>query len=75
MTETSSFWLKDMAVLGQGAPNQISKIGGQQGRCLCLWSDKTGFVRVYPVPQEKSPDSFFISLMMNSPVAMPFLRW
>ena len=50
MTETESFWLKDMVVLGQGAPNQISKIGGQQGRCLCLWSDKTGFVRVYPVP-------------------------
>ena len=47
---TESFWLKDMIVLGQGAPNQIGKIGGQQGRCLCLWSDKTGFVRVYHVP-------------------------
>ncbi len=50
MNETKSFWLKDMVVLGQGAPNQIKKIGGQQGRCLCLWSDKTGFVRLYPVP-------------------------
>jgi len=31
---TESFWLKDMIVFGQGAPNQISKIGGQQGRCF-----------------------------------------
>ena len=29
MTETKSFWLKDMVVLGQGAPNQTSKIGGK----------------------------------------------
>lgn len=47
---TKPFWIKDMIVLGHGAPNQIRKIGKRQGRCLCLWSDKTGFVRVYPVP-------------------------
>lgn len=50
MTETESFWLKDMIVLGQGAPNQTRKLDGRQARCLCLWSNKTGFVRVFGVP-------------------------
>jgi hypothetical protein len=45
-----SFWLRDMIVLGQGAPNSIRKIGGQQGRCLCVWSKEKGYCRVYPVP-------------------------
>jgi len=39
-----------MIVLGQGAPNQTKKLKGRQGRCLCSWSEKTGFVRVFPVP-------------------------
>lgn len=67
MTETDSFWLKDMVVLGQGAPNQISKIGGQQGRCLCLWSDKTGFVRVYPVPHGYVHDWEIINVEVRKP--------
>ena len=67
MTETGSFWLKDMIVLGQGAPNQISKIGGQQGRCLCLWSDKTGFVRVYPVPHGYVHDWEVINAEVRKP--------
>ena len=67
MTETKSFWLKDMVVLGQGAPNQISKIGGQQGRCLCLWSDKTGFVRVYPVPHGYVYDWEIINVEVRKP--------
>jgi len=64
---TESFWLKDMVVLGQGAPNQIRKIGGQQGRCLCLWSDKTGFVRVYPVPYGYVPDWEIINAEVRLP--------
>ncbi|GEM_PF-5249344 len=67
MTGTESFWLKDMIVLGQGAPNQISKIGGQQGRCLCLWSDKTGFVRVYPVPHGYVHDWEVINVEVRKP--------
>ena len=62
-----SFWLKDMIVLGQGAPNQIRKIGGQQGRCLCLWSDKTGFVRVYPVPYGYVYDWEIINVEVRKP--------
>ena len=64
---TESFWLKDMIVLGQGSPNQISKIGGQQGRCLCLWSDKTGFVRVYPVPHGYVHDWEIINVEVRKP--------
>lgn len=44
------FWLRGMIVMGQGAPNAIRKLGGQQGRCLCLWSKELGYCRVYPVP-------------------------
>lgn len=46
----TSFWLRNMVIIGQGAPNTISKIGGQQGRCLCVWSREKGFCRIYPVP-------------------------
>ena len=44
------FWLKNMIVLGHGAPNRINSLGGRQGRCLCLWSEDRGYCRVYPVP-------------------------
>ncbi len=64
---TDSFWLKDMIVLGQGAPNQIRKIGGQQGRCLCLWSEKTGFVRIYPVPYGYVRDWEIINVELRKP--------
>lgn len=67
MNETESFWLKDMIVLGQGAPNQIKKIGRQQGRCLCLWSEKTGFVRVYPVPFGYVHDWEIINVEVRKP--------
>ena len=44
------FWLENLIVLGQGAPNRIRKIGGQQGRCVCAWSEELGFCRLYPLP-------------------------
>ncbi|MBI2142112.1 hypothetical protein HYU15_01310 [Candidatus Woesearchaeota archaeon] len=47
---SESFWIRDAVVLGQGAPNSIRKIGGRQGRCICLWSKDLGYCRVYPVP-------------------------
>lgn len=62
-----TFWLKDMIVLGQGAPNQIRKLGGQQGRCLCLWSQETGFVRVYAVPHGHVKDWDIIDVQVRYP--------
>ncbi len=47
---TESFWLRNMVVFGQGAPNKIKKIGSRQGRCLSVWSEEKGFCRIYPVP-------------------------
>jgi len=67
MNNTDSFWLRDMIVLGQGSPNQIKKIGGQQGRCLCLWSEKTGFVRAYPVPYGYVKDWDIINVQLRKP--------
>ena len=64
---TESFWLKDMIVLGHGAPNQIRKLGGQQGRCLSLWSDRTGFVRIYPVPYGYVYDWDIINVEVRKP--------
>ena len=48
--EEQSFWLKDMVVLGHGAPNEVKKIGNRQGRCACIWSEKMGYCRIYPIP-------------------------
>jgi len=67
MMQDESFWLTDMIVLGQGAPNRIRKIGGQQGRCLCLWSERTGFVRVYPVPHGYVKDWDIINVEVRKP--------
>lgn len=41
--------LKNLVVLGQGAPNQLKD--GRQSTCICAWSldDKT-FIRIYPLP-------------------------
>jgi hypothetical protein len=50
MKEDKPFWLKNLIVLGQGAPNKIKKIHGRQGLCLCVWSKELGLVRIYPVP-------------------------
>ncbi len=65
MNESS--WLENMVVLGQGAPNQIKKIDRQQGRCLCLWSEKTGFVRVYPIPYGYVHDWEIINVEVRKP--------
>lgn len=67
MIETTSFWLRDMVVLGQGAPNQTAKLNGRQGRCLCLWSDKTGFVRVFPIPYGYVHDWEIINVEVRKP--------
>src|SRR3989344_3874636 len=40
--------LKNLVVLGQGAPNQLKD--GRQSTCICAWSlDDNNFVRIYPV--------------------------
>ena len=41
--------LKNLVVIGQGAPNQLRD--GRQSICICAWSlDNNHFVRIYPVP-------------------------
>ena len=51
MTENNKpFWLKNMIVLGHGAPNKIKKLGGVQGRCACIWSKELGYCRINPIP-------------------------
>jgi len=41
--------LRNLVVLGQGAPNQLQD--GRQSTCICAWSLVTKeFVRIYPVP-------------------------
>lgn len=41
--------LKNLVVLGQGAPNQLKD--GRQSTCICSWSlDDKCFIRIYPVP-------------------------
>ena len=67
MNTDKPFWLTDMIVMGQGSPNQIKKIGKQQGRCLCIWSDKTGFVRIYPVPHGYVKDWDIINVQVRKP--------
>lgn len=52
MNENEPLWLRDMIVLGHGAPNTLKKLGGRQGRCVCLWSKEKGYCRIYPVPYQ-----------------------
>ncbi|MDO8537403.1 MAG: hypothetical protein Q7S21_00800 [archaeon] len=40
--------LKNLIVLGQGAPNMLS--GGRKSRCVCAYSKELGLVRLYPIP-------------------------
>jgi hypothetical protein len=61
------FWLKDMIVIGQGAPNKIKKIDGRQGRCVALWSEKTGYCRIYPVPYGYLHDWDIIDVQVRKP--------
>jgi hypothetical protein len=49
MTEQKSFWLKNMIVLGHGAPNIVKKVK-EQGRCACIWSEEMGYCRIFPIP-------------------------
>jgi len=68
MTENNkSFWLKDMIVLGHGAPNKIKKLGGVQGRCACIWSEKTGYCRIYPIPNGYLYDWEVIDVEVRKP--------
>jgi hypothetical protein len=60
-----SEWLKEMVVLGQGAPNKSQKLGGRQGRCLCLWSNATGYCRVYPIPYGYVKDWQIIDVLVR----------
>ncbi|HII16041.1 MAG TPA: hypothetical protein HA362_07045 [Nanoarchaeota archaeon] len=61
------FWLRNMTVMGQGAPNSIRKLGKQQGRCLCLWSEERGFCRIYPVPYGYVRDWEIIDVEVRKP--------
>ena len=67
MTDYKPFWLRDMIVFGHGAPNRIKKINGQQGRCVCLWSEEKGFVRIYPVPYGYVHDWDIIDVEVRMP--------
>lgn len=42
--------LKNLIVLGQGAPNQLND--GRYARCVCGYSKEYGYVRIYPIPQQ-----------------------
>lgn len=63
----SSIWLKDMIVLGHGAPNKTKKLKGAQSRCACIWSEKTGYCRIYPVPYGHLHDWDMLDVEVNKP--------
>jgi hypothetical protein len=65
MKENKPFWLKNLIVLGQGSPNKIRKIQGRQGRCLCVWSEERGLVRIYPVPHGYVHDWEIINVQLR----------
>lgn len=67
MNEQKPFWLRNMIVPGQGAPNRIKKIGGRQGRCVCLWSKEKGYCRIYPVPYGYVHDWEIIDVEVRKP--------
>lgn len=62
-----SIWLKDMIVLGHGAPNEVKKVGKAQGRCACIWSEKTGYCRIYPIPNGYLYDWEVIDVEVRKP--------
>ena len=66
MENTESFSLKNMIVLGHGAPNQVKKVK-DQGRCACIWSEKTGFCRIYPIPHGYLYDWEIIDVEVRKP--------
>lgn|SRR3989344_3039457 len=61
-----SFWLKDMIVLGHGAPNYVKKVN-DQGRCACIWSEKTGYCRIHPIPYGFIHDWEIIDVEVRKP--------
>ena len=65
--ENKSFWLKNMIVLGHGAPNKVSKVPGAHGRCACIWSEKTGYCRIYPIPYGYLYDWEIIDVEVRKP--------
>lgn len=65
--EEESFWLKDMIVLGHGAPNEVRKINNAQGRCACIWSEKTGYCRINPIPHGYLYDWEIIDVEVRKP--------
>ena len=40
--------LKDLVVIGQGAPNKLRD--NRLSRCVCAFSEEIGLVRLYPIP-------------------------
>lgn len=59
--ENTPFWLRNMLVLGQGAPNK-SKSLRSIATCVALWSRESGFCRIYPVPHNKIKDWQYIDV-------------
>lgn len=66
MESKKSFWLKDMIVLGHGAPNIVKKVNSQ-GRCACIWSEKTGYCRIFPIPHGFLYDWEIIDVEVRKP--------
>lgn len=67
MENQDSFWLKNMLVLGHGAPNKVRKVKGAQGRCACIWSKETGYCRIYPIPNGYLYDWEIIDVEVRKP--------
>ena len=64
--ENKSFWLKNMIVLGHGAPNHVEKVN-DQGRCACIWSEEKGYCRIYPIPYGFIHDWEIIDVEVRKP--------
>ncbi|MCX6800621.1 MAG: hypothetical protein NTZ73_00330 [Candidatus Diapherotrites archaeon] len=58
--------LKDLVMLGQGAPNSLS--GGRISRCVCAYSKEHGLVRLYPIPKKllRQWDVFDATVELNT---------
>ena len=65
--KNKSFWLKNMIVLGHGAPNPVKRIGNAQGRCACIWSEERGYCRIYPIPHGHLHDWDLIDVEVRKP--------
>lgn len=54
LDEEKPILLKNMIVLGQGAPNKCKSLNNKKATCVALYSKEEGFCRIYPVPTDKS---------------------